>query len=529
MQLKSLFYNTLLATSLGLVLASEELPADPNVAGPKPRRTGQWYRANPAEQPVKLRKDDLSVVVAARAEFTGSIFPGIGMTGQHGVAGFYSPKDTLTFYVDSPVEDDYEVSMIFASPDVQTVEVSCGGDTILTPTLERTWRSAPRNWRQHLPGTLRLNEGVNKIIFKLPESTVKPGTRNKGLATHIDQDEFMLYSLEFGTPAARKAQVERAEAIKGDSSWMVDGKYGLFVHFSANMYGWQSDNVRATWFKESVDMFDVKHFADEVERTGAAWVIFTATHQGFYWPGPSNSIDAIMPGRTTERDLIMEVADELAARDIDLLLYFHSGYNGVKAAQWRKALGADYGTPDTSTFNDNIVSILKECSLRYGKKIKGFGYMDGCLMHDYPLDPHWESWAKAIKAGNPDAVVGFSSNQGPTVSPFSSLSTRDGGFSLTETNPDLIGKGKQFGDVDSAWWCAMDTWCPHKPMKGEWTTGGPKQSTKKYVDYFVDMDKKNIPVTINLSMTADVIDKHNIFDPECMAVMEEIRKAVRGK
>jgi hypothetical protein len=30
-------------------------------------------------------------------------------------------------------------------------------------------------------------------------------------------------------------------------------------------------------------------------------------------------------------------------------------------------------------------------------------------------------------------------------------------------------------------------------------------------------------------MTADVTDEHPIFNPECMAVMEEVRKAVRGK
>ena len=30
-----------------------------------------------------------------------------------------------------------------------------------------------------------------------------------------------------------------------------------------------------------------------IERTGAAWITFTATHQGFYWPGPNQAIDRI--------------------------------------------------------------------------------------------------------------------------------------------------------------------------------------------------------------------------------------------
>ncbi len=34
---------------------------------------------------------------------------------------------------------------------------------------------------------------------------------------------------------------------------------------------------------------------------------------------------------------------------------------------------------------------------------------------------------------------------------------------------------------------------------------------------------------LNLLLTADVTDDHPIFNPKCMAVMEEVRKAIRGK
>ena len=512
--------------STPLTLPAQELAEDPGKTALP--RTGEYYRADPASQPVKLRLNDLTTIVAARAKLDGAVFEGKGMTGQHGVAGFYSEKDQLTFYVDAPEADDYALSIIFASPDVQTMEFKCGESVITTPSLKRTWKGSPKNWRQQVPGVLHLNKGVNQITFRLPESTVNPTEKNKRLATHKDQTQFMLYSIELGTPSARHAQLERAKEIRGDSAWMVQGKYGLFVHFSANMYGWKGDQKRAEWFQESVDMFDVQHFADQVERTGAAWVNFTVTHQGFYWPGPNKAVDAVMPGRTTERDLLMEIIDELDSRGIATLFYLHSGYNGFEAAAWRKALAADYGAADVSKFNDNMVAILRECSLRYGQKIKGFGYIDGCLMHDYPLDPHWESWARAIKAGNPKAVIGFSSNQGPAVSPFSDLSTRDGGASLAEFNSDLVGAGKQYGIIDPAWWCYMDTWYPNKPMNGKWDKG-PRHPTKAYVQYFKKMAAKGVPVTINLSMTADVTDDHPILNPRCMAVMEEVRKAIRGK
>jgi hypothetical protein len=309
---------------------------------------------------------------------------------------------------------------------------------------------------------------------------------------------------------------------------MIDGKYGIFVHWSALSHGFTGNEPRAKWFQKSVDIFDVKVFADAIEHTGAAWVTFTATHQGFYWPGPSAAIDKIAPGRTAKRDLLGEIIDELDGRDIRTLFYLHTGYNGYDPEVWREALGAN--DVDTTRFSDNIEAILRECSLRYGEKLMGFGYMDGALAWDYPLRPSWEGWARAIKAGNSKAAVGLSSNRGPTVSPFSELAVTDGGSELRQPDPQLIGPGTQLGDVTPAWWCLMDQggWFINRPMRGQWGPG-PVHSTEEYVDFFERMADARIPVTINLLLTADVTDDHPIFNPKCMAVMEEVRKALRGK
>ena len=45
--------------------------------------------------------------------------------------------------------------------------------------------------------------------------------------------DFHLFSIELGTVATRRAQLARAKEIRGDASWMVDGKYGIFVHWSS--------------------------------------------------------------------------------------------------------------------------------------------------------------------------------------------------------------------------------------------------------------------------------------------------------
>ena len=65
----------------------------------------------------------------------------------------------------------------------------------------------------------------------------------------------------------------------------------------------------------------------------------------------------------------------------------------------------------------------------------------------------------------------------------------------------------------------------------EWSVmgPGPVHSAEEYVDFFKRMAEAKIPVTISLLMPADVTDEHPVFNPECMAVMEEVRKAIRGK
>ncbi|MFC1760847.1 alpha-L-fucosidase [Planctomycetota bacterium] len=486
----------------------------------------------------ELARRDVTVMVASRGALSGNAK--YHSRSDNVVYGFSSPQDTVTWTVNAPKEDDYVVSLLFSKKEQTKLEVRSGDSVLTAPSMLRTWEYRPFFWRQELPGTLHLKAGENQITFRLPDakptaSAAAPaptGNRNRrGRAGGFGQgvtEDFHLFSIELGTAAARKAQIERAKAIRGDASWMIEGKYGIFVHWSSQSRGWNISERRAEWFQKSVDMFDVKVFADAIERTGAKWITFTATHQGFYWPGPSEAIDKISPGRTAKRDLLGEIINELDKRGIATLFYLHTGYNGYDPKVWREALGAN--DADTQRFSDNIESILRECSLRYGEKLMGFGYMDGALAWDYPLNPSWEGWARAIKAGNPKAVVGLSTNRGTAVSPFSDLGVTDGGSELRQPDPQLFGPGKQLGDVTPAWWCLMDRggWYISRSLNGQWGRG-PVHSTEEYVDFFKRMAEAKIPVTINLLLTADVTDDHPIFNPECMAVMEEVRKAVHGK
>ncbi|MFC1760853.1 alpha-L-fucosidase [Planctomycetota bacterium] len=482
----------------------------------------------PQSEVIQLSPDDVTHLVGRRGSPTGNL---IGKAqGNNVVSGFYTPQDIITWTVNVPKEDDYAVSVLYSVKEQQDIEIRCGESVLVVPSMIRTWGYRPFFWRQEFPGLLHLKAGVNQISVRLPDakpvaaSTVRGNARSrwgKGAT-----EAFHLFSIELGTPAARKARLTRAKEMRSDASWMIEGKYGLFVHWSAQSRGFNIPEKRAAWFQKSVEMFDVQVFADAVERTGAAWITFTATHQGFYWPGPNAALDKIALGRTAKRDLLGEIINELDKRSIATLFYLHTGYNGYDPKVWREAVGAKDST--AKRFSDNIEGILRECSLRYGEKLKGFGYIDGALGWDYHLNPSFEGWARAIKAGNPKALVGFSTNRGPAVSPFSDLAVTDGGSELRQPDAMLIGPGRQFGDVTPAWWCLMDTWFFSRPLNGKFS-GRPRHSVEKYVDFFRRMEAEKIPVTINLAMTADVTDEHPIFNPQCMAVMEEVRKAIRGK
>jgi hypothetical protein len=487
--------------------------------------------AQAAVKTFDLAQRDVTAMVASSGALSGSVKP--HFRSANVVHGFTAPTDSVTWTVVAPEDADYVVSVLFSTQEETQLEISSGDSVISAPAMLATWTGRPYFWRQELPGVLHLQAGVNRISLRLPQAKAPVGAvdpdrdENPRFGQGVTQD-FHLFSIELGTAAARQAEVGRAQAIRGDASWMIDGKYGIFVHWSARSHGFSSDLPRADWFQESVEMFNVEVFADAVERTGAAWVTFTATHQGFYWPGPSEAIDRIAPGRTAKRDLLGEIIDALDQRGIRTLFYLHTGYNGYDPEVWREAVGAN--AEDTEIFSDNIEAILRECSLRYGDKLMGFGYMDGALAWDYPLNPDWEEWARAIKAGNPDALVGFSTNRGPAVSPFSELGVTDSASQLGRHDPQLFGSGKQFGDVIPAWWCLMDEggWYARTPMKDR-VSGGPVHSTEDYVSFFKRMAAERIPVTINLIMSADVTEAHPIFDPECIEVMEAVRKAIRGK
>ena len=133
----------------------------------------------------------------------------------------------------------------------------------------------------------------------------------------------------------------RASALAdaGDTSWMLQAKYGIFLHYQYRILLGYSHGTAALGTKPKlpplsemsaqgwnrfVDGFDAQGFADQMAEGQVGWVLFCIDDHYFGWPcAPNKTFDkyaGYAPGeRRSRRDLIAEVADALNARGVKLI------------------------------------------------------------------------------------------------------------------------------------------------------------------------------------------------------------------
>ena len=473
----------------------------------------------------ELRPDDITTIMGFRAELSGNLNvaarPTPTVVNDAFIRGFKTDNDIMTWEVNAPYEANYTVSLLYAGREEilaqSTLEVSSGGTTITEKVNVPNWDTRPLVQRHTLKQNLLLKKGINKIRLRLVDFQGTQAKRDvldniknaKGKTT-----PFALWSIELVRPEALVAIKARAKTMKADVQWMVDGKYGLFVHFSSSAQ-----------YQARVKTFDVDAFVEKVVEIGASWVCFTCSHGAHYWPGPSKTIDQLKPGFTCERDLIRELIDALGEHDIRLMLYYNPN-SGIK-----QLYGNTYDNgeePDPTGYFNFLESHFREVSLRYGKDLATTaGYVDDCGWKVYQIDPPWERLVKAIKAGNPNAPVGFSQNLFANLTPFSDLVVSDGAGREPEHQPAFLFEedGQLEGQYPAAWFY-MDGWTGGT-RNGKWT-GKPKFSAEKYIEIFKKADEANMPITINLATTPYVTADHAFFNPACIDIMKQVRKAVKG-
>ncbi|MBR4752599.1 MAG: hypothetical protein IK077_12640 [Thermoguttaceae bacterium] len=198
--------------------------------------------------------------------------------------------------------------------------------------------------------------------------------------------------------------------------------YGVFVHYLDGLQNGAStvnSLGKETSWNECVDEFDVELFANQIAETGAGYVFFTVMQQTRSMPAPNATFDRLTgykPGEAcSKRDLIMEIADALEARGIDLYLYW-TGDGPLRDPQAFEGLKGSI--PVTKEYMQNWSDVVAEYGRRYGTKVKGW-WIDGSYSWIGHNEETREILAQGLRAGNPDRILAFNPGVDPKVMAYS--------------------------------------------------------------------------------------------------------------
>ncbi|ODR36285.1 hypothetical protein [Eisenbergiella tayi] len=212
----------------------------------------------------------------------------------------------------------------------------------------------------------------------------------------------------------------------GNSEWFHGKKFGLFGHYLAAPSGdTLAHDIGVEEWNRRVDSFDVAALAKQVKETGAGYYGITIGQNSGYYCSPNSVYDeivGIMPSKCSKRDLVKDLSQALAEYNIDLIAYLTSGAPdcdkiAMEKLEWQWGREGAAGEFNGALREERLVSfqlkwqrIIREWSLRWGDMVKGW-WIDGCYfsekMYLFEDEPNFHSFAAALRAGNPDAVLAF--------------------------------------------------------------------------------------------------------------------------
>lgn len=221
-------------------------------------------------------------------------------------------------------------------------------------------------------------------------------------------------------------------------------KWGIFTHFLGG-------NDAEEWNRR-VDSVNVDSWAEQIANTGAGFFGVTLMQVNRCMLAPNNTYDLITgykPGEAcARRDFVMDMSDALSKRNVALMLYFTGdgpcrdssnianrafGFTSPKLIDGRWA--GEYEPSETvdNTFIDKWSSVLAEYAQRYGDRVFAW-WIDGCYDGGC-YDGSWYTpkyyagdrdgkllkYKRAVRAGNPEALIAFNGGVMSRVRRYSSL------------------------------------------------------------------------------------------------------------
>lgn len=306
-----------------------------------------------------------------------------------------------------------------------------------------------------------------------------------------------IHSVGWGVDPAFVHPKAEQERMARRTQRLHDARWGVFNHYLGHEV-----KTAAAW-EAKVKSFDVKKVADQLEAVGARFYFITLM-QGRRWMcAPNATYDRIAgtkPGEAcSTRDLPMELAAELARRNIDLYLY----YTG-DGPYLDKAIGPRFGYTEprfvgvTRPFVEKWASVLEEYAVRYGDRVKGW-WIDGCFA-DYLCytDDLLAPYRAAILKGNPEALVAMNNGVKDCLSRY----TPHADFTAGELNDFYCVPPRRFIDGAQAFaLIPLGAWGPDGSPN--WGGPGAKRTADYVADYVRLVNANGGVVAIDVKVKAD--------------------------
>ena len=448
--------------------------------------------------PILLAPQKINYLVAERARRSASIgkFPpqSVYHSKRFWLTGWTSPVEFIEWQVEAPAAGQYQITVL--------AEAGEGTEIQVQNRLENlTFRFADSGWQREAMGVLPFAAGSSTLRLEL-----------------VNQANVAIKALELLHIEEQTNHQQRIAEFRADTTWLAESGYGIM--FQAGEWSYPPQGDKKTWPGFAQD-FQVVPFVDMVEKTGAGFVVWSATWRTYYFPAPIKAIDEILSGRTSKRDLIMEIADELNKRGIKLILYYHVGHGDLPNTNWWNRnwnpnwLEENY---DKSLFFKNWQNIITEVGERYGEKLAGWLFDDDCVI--YPAD--YETLGRATKAGNPDRLVAYNSWIGSRFTEFQDYSFGEG-FLGPDRETVINGKFVKgpFKGLQ-AFGCVMldgPDWGVYQP---DFKVLPPFYSEEKAAAIARHAAQTKAPIAFNLLMYED-----GTVSPASLKTMERIRQVVR--
>ncbi len=347
-----------------------------------------------------------------------------------------------------------------------------------------------------------------------------PGIRSKEIVLLSEyKGKFLKCEVTSATSKSDVRSVVSKSAVvaKGNANtdWFKNAGLGLMVHYLRDIY---SKNGGAKEWNEAVDRFDTERFAGDCKRAGVSYVMWALGQNDGYYCAPNaayDSIAGVKPGELcSRRDLPMDLYKSLHKKGIRLMLYLpgnppHS--NKLAVNGFKYTFGKD--TPTSQYTQARLEAVIREWSLRYGKKVSGWWfdgmYRSGIIQtrSDMSLAHNISTHTLAAKAGNFESIVTY--NYG--VDKIQSDSPYDD-YSAGEEN--------NIGQLPVNRWILDGIQWFHFTFLGKsWAAKGVRYKTPELTDWAQKVFEKQGVLCFDVSA-----DSAGAIDPEQLAQLSAISK-----